>query len=450
MHHWFSGSTVRRELLRVGCVCIASLLAGCPPPSPVPSGDTVALSSVAEGLTSPVTMAVPPDGTKRRFIVDQVGVVWIIREDGSIHETPFLDIRNRMDALNPTYDERGLLGMAFHPQYADNQRFFVMYNAPPGDDAPEGSVTELHISELRTLQADPNMVDANSERVLLRIPKPQFNHNGGMVAFGPDGYLYISVGDGGGANDTGPGHTPDIGNGQDLSTRLGKILRIDVDVEDQEPYAIPPDNPFVDVTDAAPEIWALGLRNPYRMSFDRGGDRRLFAGDVGQDLFEEVNIITRGGNYGWFIREASSCFNPDDPGGPLPACADVGPSGVPLTDPVIEYPQSGPGGALVGVAVIGGYVYRGSAIPALQGQYIFGDLSSTLAITDGVLLVSQEADDGTWDVRELQVADQPDGRVGRLILGFGEDADGELYVMTTENLGPVGQTGVVYRIDPAP
>ncbi|HOA73145.1 MAG TPA: PQQ-dependent sugar dehydrogenase [Phycisphaerae bacterium] len=422
------------------------LMGGCPPPAPVPSGETITLEPVAEGLTSPLTMAVPPDGTGWRFIVDQIGTVRILDASGALITTPFLDVRSRMVDLNPTYDERGLLGMAFHPQYAANGRFFVMYNAPPGPSAA-GSESVLHISEFQVSANNPNVADPGSERILLAIPKPQFNHNGGTVVFGPDGFLYISVGDGGGANDTSPGHTPGIGNGQDISKLLGKILRIDVDTG--APYAIPPDNPFVNTPGAAPEIWALGFRNPYRMSFDRGGTNRLFAGDAGQDLFEEVNIVTRGGNYGWFIREGESCFNPDNAGSPLPDCPDVGPSGVLLTDPIIVYPHGGPAGSLIGSVVVGGYVYRGSAIPALQGQYVFGDYSSTLFITDGVLFASRESADGQWDLRELPVAGFPNQRLGRFVLGLGEDAAGELYVMTTRNLGPVGNTGVVYRIGPA-
>lgn len=424
------------------------LVIGCPPAPPVPLADTVSLVPVAGGLTSPVAMAVPPDSSGRRFVLDQVGTIRILDGSDTLLATPFLDVRDRLVQLNPTYDERGLLGMAFHPQYASNGRFLIMYNAPAGSDLPSALDSELHVSEFIVSPTDPNVADAGSERIVLRIPKPQFNHNGGTLLFGSDGYLYISVGDGGGSNDTYPEHTPGIGNGQDLSKILGKILRIDVD--GAQPYAVPTDNPFVGVTNAAPEIWALGFRNPYRMSFDRSDPGRLFVADAGQDLFEEVSIVARGGNYGWNIREGDSCFDPANAGSPLPDCADVGPSGIALTDPIISYPHIAAEGAIFGSVAVGGYVYRGTQIPGLQGQYVFGDYSSVLAIADGVIWAARENADQTWTLRELQVAGSSTGRIGRLVLGFGEDAAGELYVMTTRNLGPVGTTGEVYRIEPAP
>jgi glucose/arabinose dehydrogenase len=234
---------------------------------------------------SPVGLAAPPDGSGRLFILDQIGAVRIVDADGMLLPAPFLNLADRMVPLAVegafSYDERGLLGLAFHPDYATNGRFFVFYTAPKGADQPDEFDSESHISEFH-VGADPNVGDPASEQVLLRIGKPQSNHNGGQLAFGPDGFLYISTGDGGGANDTGDGHNPAIGNGQDKTTLLAKILRIDVD--SGSPYGLPPDNPFLADPTARPEIYALGTRNPWRFSFDSGGAHRLFVGDVGQDL----------------------------------------------------------------------------------------------------------------------------------------------------------------------
>jgi glucose/arabinose dehydrogenase len=260
----------------------------------VPVGGVVRLEQVAEGLTSPVTLVAPPDGSGRLFVVDQIGLVRVVSAAGELLAEPFLDLRDRIVTLMPDFDERGLLGLAFHPDYAANGRLFVYYSAPLREGGPAGWDHTSHVSEFR-VSADPNRADPGSERVVLQIDEPQFNHNAGTVLFGPDGYLYISVGDGGGANDVDLGHTPVIGNGQDLTNLLGKILRIDVD--GAEPYAIPDDNPFVG-TIGRDEIFAYGLRNPYRMSFDRGGDRDLLIADAGQNLWEEVNLGASGANYG--------------------------------------------------------------------------------------------------------------------------------------------------------
>jgi glucose/arabinose dehydrogenase len=279
------------------------------------------------------------------------------------------------------------------------------------------------------------------------VLKPQFNHNGGQIAFGPDGFLYISIGDGGGANDVDAGHNPDTGNGQDLGTLLGKILRIDVD--GAAPYAIPPDNTFVGVADARPEIWAYGMRNPFRFSFDSEGEHRLFVGDVGQDLFEEVDIVERGGNYGWHIREGNHCFDPLNPTSPPADCPSVGARGDRLRDPIIEYPHATDSGGPVGIAVLGGSVYHGSAIPDLRGAYVFGDFSTSFAAADGSLFVAVEGADGRWQSQILAIADRPNGRLGEFALGMGRDLAGEVYLLTSANLAPRGQTGQVYRLIPA-
>jgi len=425
------------------------MLAGCSSPAPpIPSVDTVGIQLVADGLTSPVTMAVPPDGTKRLFMADQTGQIYIVDPNQGILSQPFLDIANRMVTLNPNFDERGLLGLAFHPDYATNGRFFVLYSAPPGPTVPAGWDSELHISEFQVSEVSANLANPASERILLTIPKPQANHNGGTVVFGPDGYLYITVGDGGGANDAGPGHAPGLGNAQDRSKFLGKVLRIDVNTG--TPYGIPADNPFVGDPNALPEIWALGLRNPYRASFDIGGDQRMFLGDAGQDLYEEVDIITRGGNYGWNIREGTQCFDPNNPTVPPATCPTVDANGQPLLNPIIEYAHTDAQGNSFGTTVIGGYVYRGSLLPGLVGQYIFGDFSTAFASPDGSIFAATEDAAGNWSFRTLAIGGQPNGRLGRYVLGFGQDADGEVYVLTTANTGPTGSTGQVYKFVSAP
>lgn len=423
-----------------------------PTPSPTPSPgqvNRIALELVADGFTSPLGLAMPDDGSNRMFINDQLGQIWIIDADGTRLDTPFLDIADRMPEIGIdfgggfVFDERGLLGVAFHPDYANSGRFYVCYNAPlEASDPPEFN-SRLRLAEF-SVSADPNVADASSQRVILEVIKPQFNHNGGQIAFGPDGFLYMSVGDGGGANDTSDGHTPGLGNGQDRTKLLGKILRLDVDGE--EPYAVPADNPFVDDDATRDEIYAFGFRNPYRFSFDMGGERRLFVGDAGQDLFEEVSIVTAGGNYGWNIREGEHCFDPDAPTEPPTACDDTGANGEPLVDPIIEYPHFDDSGAPIGITVLGGYVYRGSDITDLTGEYVFGDFSTAFGMADGSIFAAAESSNGTWTRRELAIDGRPNERLGEFLLGFGQDLEGEVYVFTTENVGPVGTTGRVYRM----
>lgn len=403
---------------------------------------TVGVRLVVDGFTSPVFLGEIPDGSGRLVILDQVGQAWILTPEGELLSEPFLDVSDRMVTLSPGFDERGLLGLAFHPDYASNGRFFVYYSAPLREGAPEGFNHTSHISEF-LVSSNPNQADPNSERILLQVDQPQFNHNGGTLAFGPkDGFLYISLGDGGGANDTGLGHTPDLGNGQDITNLLGAILRIDVDTGD--PYGIPTDNPFVGA-EGRDEIFAFGLRNPYRFSFDIGGNHDLIAADAGQLLWEWVNLITNGGNFGWNIKEGSHCFDPDNPLVSPEECPDTGARGEPLIDPIIEYANiRQPGG--IGAVVIGGNVYRGRLLPQFSGRYIFGDWSTSFVTPDGTLLVASPRMDRMWHLQELQVHGRPDGRLGHFVLGFGQDLDGEMYILTTDNTGPTGETGRVYQL----
>jgi glucose/arabinose dehydrogenase len=288
----------------------------------------IGLELVAEGFTAPVRIVAAPDDSGRLFVVDQTGQIWIIARDGTLLKEPFLDIQDRLVELRQTYDERGLLGLAFHPAYAQNGRFFVYYSAPLREGAPQDFDHTARISEFRVLSQNAGQADSDSERIILAVDQPQSNHNGGTLLFGPgDGFLYISLGDGGAHNDAAPGHVADWyqfnegGNGQDVTQNLlGSILRIDVDTGD--PYGIPQDNPFVG-REGLDEIYAYGLRNPYRMSFDRAGEYGLLAVDAGQELWEEISVIVKGGNYGWNVKEGTHCFDAANPTEPPEQCPDI-------------------------------------------------------------------------------------------------------------------------------
>lgn len=406
------------------------------------------LQLVASGFTSPTVLTPLIDDSGRILIADQIGVIHVLNKDGTLSDQPFLDLRSRLAKLNEGFDERGILGLALHPQFKENRKLYVFYSAPLRTDGPAEWDHTAHLAEFRVTEANRAMVDHGSEKILLKIDKPYFNHNSGRLAFGPDGLLYIAVGDGGNADDVGRGHSP-IGNGQDLTTFLGKILRIDVN--QGNPYGIPKDNPFQDGK-ARPEIYAYGLRNPWGISFDRGGQHELFASDVGQTMFEEVNIIQKGGNYGWNLREGFHCFDPKNNKTPPEDCAKVGADGKPLLDPILEYKNINgfrKDSEALGISVTGGYVYRGKAIPALQGRYIFADWSRTWALPDGVLLAATSSGQDakrTWKLDPLPILGKENGKLGFYIVAFGEDAQGELYVLTTKRNSLTGKTGQVFKL----
>lgn len=405
---------------------------------------SVGVQQVASGLTEPVFLTAPNDGSGRLFVVDLTGMIWIITPDGERLTTPFLDLSGQIVPLRPDYDERGVLGLAFHPDYANNGRFFVYYSTPLRDGAPAGWDHTNVLAEANVSADDPNVADLSSLKTVLQIDQPQLNHNAGHIAFGPDGFLYIPIGDGGGANDTDEGHTPDLGNGQDVTNVHGSILRIDVNGTPGE-YTIPPDNPFAGQDGMAQEIFAYGFRNPYHISFDRGGNGELFAADAGQDLYEEVDLVTLGGNYGWNIKEGTHCFDPQNADVSPDQCASTGANGETLIDPIIEYSHDE-----VGIVVVGGYIYRGSAMPDLDGYYIFGDYSASDEAPDGTLLWAESAgEDAMWEWGELSVEGMDNNRIGAYVLGFGQDDQGELYVLTNETPGPTGETGVVWKLVPA-
>ncbi len=445
---WFT--YVPRMVSRLSLMLLALLWALAFTPNshaaPPPAALKLKLRLMAEGFVSP-SVAVSLGGKAGQMVVaDQAGVARVMETDGSLREEAFLDLTSRMVKLNPGFDERGLLGLALHPKFASNRKIYVFYSAPRRLSAPADWDHTCRVSEFQVRKENRLRVDLASERVVLEIDKPYFNHNGGSIAFGPDGYLYIAVGDGGGGNGQGKGHSP-ISNGQDLGTLLGKILRIDVDRG--TPYGIPRDNPFVS-GQGKPEIFAYGLRNPYRMSFDRGGNRDLLVGDVGQTLFEEVNLVVNGGNYGWFIREGDVCFNPKDAKNPLPSCAQTGADGKTLIGPVLQYKN--PNGfqkdpEAFGISVIGGFVYRGKALAKLQGAYVFGDWSRNWGIADGLFLLGRKQGAGEkWLLEQLSPVLADGGKWKGYITAFGEDADGELYVLSNASNGVVGRTGKVWKM----
>jgi glucose/arabinose dehydrogenase len=401
---------------------------------------TVNLQPVAEGLTAPMQLISPPDGTKRRFIVEQIGLIKILMPDGKVLDEPFLNIRHKIIRQIPDFDERGLLSMAFHPDYRSNGRFYVAYSGTLRGDADLGKKLWYshtnYVSEFK-VSKDANKANVMSERVITQIDWPQFNHNGHWIGFGPDGFLYISTGDGGYANDWGIGHHVTKGNGQDMAALHGKILRIDVNKGD--PYDVPGDNPFVGKQDVMPEIYASGLRNPWRCSFDMGGSKQLFCADVGQNSFEEVDIIVKGGNYGWRVREGKHCFDYVNPNTHPATCESAG-----MVEPIIEYKNCNVTADCKGLSITGGYVYRGSHAP-WQGKYFFGDWSKKFAVKDGRLYVGTQSGNA-WTMEDVRVSNMPN--FNSYVLGFGQDADGEVYVTTQDTTGPVGGLAKVYKIAP--
>lgn len=354
---------------------------------------SLGLKTLAKGLDFPLYLTTAPGDNNRLFIVEKGGLIRIIK-NGTLLGTPFLDIRH----LVSTKGEQGLLGLAFDPNYAANGRFYVSYTNTAGDSR----IVRYLVS------GNPDVAQAASDRVLLTIDQPFANHNGGDIVFGPDGYLYIGMGDGGSGND------PE-GNGQDLTDLLGSLLRIDV--SPQGDYTVPGDNPFIGQATARPELWDFGLRNPWRFSFDRlTGD--LYIADVGQNAREEIDVAPaaqgrgKGLNYGWNIMEGTLCtpgVNPD--------CNKTG-----LTLPVLDYDHSG--GAC---SVTGGYVYRGSALPQIRGTYFYGDYCAGW-VKSFVYRNGTATNQKNWESL----------RPGGNITSFGEDGEGELYILTSQ--------GGVYRI----
>ncbi len=388
-----------------------------------PSGLPVRLDLVASNFISPTVLTHAGDGSDRLFICDQRGKIMIVDSNKTLLPTPYLDITSRVVNLSAAYDERGLLGLAFHPAYTNNGKFYVYFSAAKSG---AGINHESILSEFLVSATNANWADPASERIVLRFDEPQNNHNGGSLAFGPDGYLYISTGDGGGADDA---HPP-YGNAQNISNLLGKILRIDVD--GGLPYAVPPDNPFFGVTNARPEMYALGFRNPWKTAFD---GTNCWVADVGQNVWEEIDLLRKGGNYGWRILEGHHAFDPS-------VAAIVGVDVTKLDFPIHEYAH-GP----LGISIIGGSVYRGTNYPALQGKYVFGDFSTGFFTPDGALYYLDQTRTDIWERFDFYLS-PGGGRLNRYVKGFGTDQRGEIYLLSSTNLGPSGLSGDVRQLMP--
>ncbi len=344
----------------------------------------------------PLFMTPAGDGSGRLFVIEKEGMIRVFDAGQETTKSKvFLDIREQVSVRE---NEEGLLGIAFHPEYKDNGLFYLHYSSSTNDKT--GTLSEFRVSK-----DDGDKADASSERILLEQKQPWRNHNGGMICFGPDGYLYMALGDGGAGGDP-------QGNGQNLSTLLGAILRIDVNTKDEGlEYGIPKDNPFIKKPEGArPEIWAYGLRNVWRFSFDRKtGD--LWAGDVGQNRWEEVDIVISGGNYGWHAREGFAQFSKKNPLDPKETI-----------EPIAVY------GRKEGMSITGGYVYRGKRFPSLQGSYFYGDF-----VTRNFWRITKQEDGSYKNAIALKSSEV-------VIASFAEDADGELYVLN--------YAGEIYRVVP--
>ena len=366
--------------------CNDSTSSGEVPPPPPDSTTEIVLTPVVTGLSSPLYLTAPA-GDARLFIVEKTGAIRIVK-DGALLPTPFLDLSDAVSSGG----EQGLLGMAFHADYATNGFFYVDYTDVDGN---------TQVVRYTVRAGSPDAADPASAKTILTVEQPFANHNGGLLLFGPDGKLYIGLGDGGSSGDP-------LGNGQKLGTLLGKILRIDVDAGD--PYAIPPDNPFVGRAGVRGEIWAYGLRNPWRFAFDAKSNR-FYMADVGQSAWEEVDVVPAdvgGQNFGWNIMEGTHCYGAS-------SCDQSG-----LTLPVQEYGHND------GCSITGGYVYRGTLAPDVVGQYFYSDYCTGFLRSftfDGTTASAPT----TWSV----------GDIGN-VQSFGEDAAGELYVLSSN--------GKVYRV----
>lgn len=361
------------------------------------------LKPVTYDIQKPIAMVPLPAGG---FLVcGQEGQIWLLKE-GNVNKTPVLDISSKMVKVRQGYDERGLLGIALHPQFEQNKKFYVYYSAP---SSASGMDNKTVLAEYKMQDESFTKASLDGERKLLEVEQPEFNHEGGDIQFGPDGYLYIGLGDGGGGGD----QHGKYGNGQNLNELKGKILRIDVN---GNPYEIPSDNPFVGQKEVRPEIWAYGLRNPWRFSFDaKTGE--LFCGDVGQNKYEEVDIIEKGGNYGWRVMEGYHVFNMPKEGADTAA----------MIKPIDEYDHS------IGISIIGGYVYRGKEIPELEGKYIFGDYN-------GKTFSLEKKGDGSWERSPLDFTNKPKRF---MLYSFAQDNENELYVLGVDSDKSVG---AIYKV----
>lgn len=423
----------------------------------VASAQDLALELVADGLTAPVHLEEPADGSGRLFVVQQDGVVRVIDRAGRVSPELFLDLSDRLVALEAGFEERGLLGFALHPQFHRNGRVYVTYSAPLRAGAPANWNHTRRVSEFTTRPGDPSRVDPGSERVLLELDWPSRKHNGGGLAFGPDGHLYVGFGDGGVSHGVGKKvlwEAFDVpaaaltwdGLAQDRHSLFGKVLRLDVD-RGFPGYAIPADNPLGGRR-GRDEIWAWGFRNPYRIAFDPATEGSFFVTAIAETLWESAYHVGGPGNYGWPLREGTHCVDRLAPRQPPSQCADRDADGEVLRMPVIEYPNmqaSHPETRLgirgEGTAITGVRRYRGRALPEISGKVVFSDWSASFKQPSGQLFVATPgASPGTVWAHERVLS------VDSRIVGLSEDREGELFVLTNETFGPYGTTGKVFRL----
>jgi len=386
---------MKQFVFALASLCLAATVSAQVIEKPLPIGQEIAFPKLR--IYRPIEVKHAKDGSNRLFVAQQNGIIHVFPNRRDVSKTSvFLNIKSKV-AYKDKENEEGLLGLAFHPKYKQNGQFFLYYTT---SIAPHTSV----ISRFRTSKSDPNKADPTSEEEIMRIKQPFWNHNGGTICFGPDGYLYIGLGDGGKARDP-------LGAGQNLSMLLGSILRIDIDHKDPGlKYAIPKDNPFIKRRKARPEIYAYGVRNIWRMSFDRKTGT-FWAADVGQDIWEEINIIVKGGNYGWNLREAKHKFG----------ATGSGPR-KDLIDPIWEYHHK------IGKSITGGVVYRGPSVPQLRGMYVYADY-----VTGKIWALKYDAK------AKKVIANYSLRSNGLPIITFGEDQQGEVYFTTT--LGG----GIIYK-----
>jgi glucose/arabinose dehydrogenase/cytochrome c2 len=449
---WLDERRTRVKLIRTMTLALAALLTL----PAVAQGEGLGVARIAEGFDSPLHLADPNDGTGRLFIADQAGLVYVLTGEGDVASEPLLDIGDRLAPRREGLEERGLLGLALHPEFPDKGWVYLHYSAPLRDGAPANWDHTRRVSEFAISADDPDRVNPDSERVLLELDWPTHKHNGGGLAFGPDGYLYVGFGDGGGVH--GVGDRPDyrqleeLEDGErwwpewhhfnelatDLDSWFGKVLRIDVD-RGFPGYAVPTDNPLVGEA-GRDEVFAWGFRQPYRFAFDPAtGD--LFVSATSEIAWESIYLVDGPGNYGWPVREGSRCVDIESRS-VIDACSDVGPHGEPLRAPVVEYPNLALGAEGVGSAVVGGYVYRGSALPDLHGRLVVADWSAGFSPPAGQLLVADPSDATPWPLEPLL-------GIEAYVLSLGQDADGELYLLTNEVVGLGEATGKVFKLVPA-
>jgi len=452
--HWHE-RFVARGRTRIQVMLLAMLICAAPA-----AAQNLVLKPIADGLTAPLHLEEPADGSGRKFIVQQNGVVQVLGPDKHLAPEPFLDLRSRMLPLEENFEERGLLGFALHPQFARNGRVFATYSAPLRQGAPERWNHTRRVSEFTADPGNLGKIDAASERVVLEIDWPSRKHNGGALAFGSDGFLYIGLGDGGISHGIGKKVLWEAFDvpaqaliwdrvAQDTDSLFGKILRIDID-RGFPGYSIPRDNPFV-VGAGKKEIWAWGFRNPFRIAFDRN-DGSFFVTAVAETLWEAAYRVRGSGNFGWPLMEGTHCVDRLKPRQPPASCPASDDSGHRIVLPVLEYPnmqashpETKVGVTGVGTAITGARMYRGMAIPSLAGKLLVSDWSAAFKQPSGQIFIADPgSDDGRlWPYRRVL---QIDSR----ILGLAEDRAGEIYVLTNETLGPYGATGKVLELVAGP